>query len=65
MGADPTTLEKYREAELIHTRWAVMGTLGCVTPKFLAKYSGGISFPWDSAVWFKPGVVSTTWANLS
>ena len=33
----------------------MLGTLGCITPKFLAKYGGGISFPGDSAVWFKAG----------
>ena len=55
LGADPTSLEKYREAELIHARWAMLGTLGCITPEFLAKYGRGISFAGDSAVWFKAG----------
>ena len=40
MGADAATLERYREAELIHAHWAMLGTLGCLTPEILAKYSG-------------------------
>ena len=40
LGADPTTRERYREAEFIHARWAMFATLGCLTPGILAKFSG-------------------------
>ena len=39
LGDDPTTLERYRVAELIHARWAMLGTLGCLTPDITAKSS--------------------------
>ena len=37
LAADPVTFGRYREADLVHNRWTMLGTLGGLTPELLGK----------------------------
>lgn len=52
LAKDEETLLKYREAELIHGRWAMLGLVGVVVPEAIA---GGTDKLGTSAVWFDAG----------
>jgi hypothetical protein len=49
LGQTAEQVEKYREFELIHARWAMLGALGAILPEALDSFGGNIS----GAVWWQ------------
>ena len=51
-AADPVAIKRLRKAEVLHDRWAMLGTLWCLTRELLQKYTA-IDNGASKGVWFK------------
>lgn len=49
LGTDPATLSWYRQAELQHCRWAMLGVVGVLVPEILDKLGVGDFPEWNEA----------------
>jgi len=56
LSADPQTFERYREIELIHARWAMLGALGCVVPELLSQTKNVPWFEAGATIYSKSGI---------
>ena len=52
LAEQPKRLERFRQAEIINGRWAMLGVVGCLAPELLQKFAG-VNFA--EPVWFKSG----------
>jgi len=53
LGSDPEQVETYRKAELIHARWAMVATIGCILPEASNAFGDGTQI--TGAVWWQTG----------
>ena len=56
LAAHPKTFERLRKAEVLHDRWAVLGTLWYLTPELLQRHTT-IDNGANKGVWFKAGAM--------
>ena len=61
LGNKPNALEKYRAAELIHARWAMLGAVGCFLPEILYIAGENIKGP----TWFQTPFVLANGERLN
>ena len=47
LSSDPETFARYRDAEVQHARWAMLGAAGCLQPELNSTATGGL--PWFRA----------------
>ena len=55
-AADPNAIKRLRKPEVLHDRWAMLGTLWCLTRELLQKYTAIDNGP-SKSVWFKAAAV--------
>lgn len=53
LGKNPETLAYYRQAELVHARFAMLGVAGILFPDIAAK--AGLSWPGAGVPWYEAG----------
>lgn len=60
LGKDPKALAYYREAELVHARFAMAGVAGILVPSVLNHIGAA-----DIAVWYKAGEVAQASSSIN
>jgi len=61
LGQSVEQVAKYREFELLHGRWAMLGAFGALVPEILASF-GGSDIP--GAVWWQTGAAQLNGGEL-
>merc|ERR1711906_92864 len=53
LGKDPEQVAAYRKNELLHARWAMLATIGCIVPEAANAFGDGTQI--TGAVWWQTG----------